>query len=245
MTRYKLTLEYHGRAFVGWQRQVNGLSVQQVIEEAISMLSGETAITHVAGRTDAGVHATGQVCHFDLEKDIDPATVRDALNFHAKPNPVSILEAEIVGKGFHARFSAVERIYLYKITNRRAPLTLQDGLSWWVPQELDTNEMGAAAEFLVGRHDFSTFRAAGCQADSAIKTLNQLTIDREGEIVLIYARAQSFLYHQVRNMVGTLKLAGEGKWTPDEVLEALMTRHRAKGGPTAPPQGLYLTQVVY
>ena len=245
MTRYKLTLEYHGRAFVGWQRQVNGLSVQQVIEEAISMLSGETAITHVAGRTDAGVHATGQVCHFDLEKEIAPATVRDALNFHAKPNPVSILEAEIVDKDFHARFSAVERIYLYKITNRRAPLTLQDGLSWWVPQELDTNEMGAAAEFLVGRHDFSTFRASSCAAKSPIKTLDKISIKKNKERIIIKFISKSFLQQQVRSMVGCLKYLGEAKWNLNDFIKSFKSKNRLKCAPPAPACGLYLKKISY
>ena len=245
MIRYKITLEYHGRAFVGWQRQVNGLSVQQVVEEAIEKFSGETVVTHVAGRTDAGVHATGQVCHFDLVKETDVDTVRDALNFHIKPHPVSVIVAESVGKDFHARLSATQKVYVYKITNRRAPLAVGQGLSWWVSQELDTDAMSAAAQILVGRHDFSTFRAAGCQANSPIRTLDHLTVERKENLVLICACARSFLYHQVRNLAGTLKLVGETKWNPNDVEKALIAKNRAEGGPTAPPEGLYLTKVVY
>ena len=245
MIRYKITLEYHGRAFVGWQRQVNGLSVQQVVEEAIEKFSGETVVTHVAGRTDAGVHATGQVCHFDLVKETDVDTVRDALNFHIKPHPVSVIVAESVGKDFHARLSATQKVYVYKITNRRAPLSVEQGLSWWVSQELDTDAMSVAAQILVGRHDFSTFRAAGCQANSPIRTLDHLTVERKENLVLICACARSFLYHQVRNLAGTLKLVGETKWNPNDVEKALIAKNRAEGGPTAPPEGLYLTKVVY
>lgn len=245
MTRYKIILEYHGRAFVGWQRQANGLAVQEVIENAIEKFSGEKVVTHVAGRTDAGVHAIGQVCHFDLEKETDGCTVRDAINFYVKPHPVSVLESEPVDNEFHARLSATKRIYLYKITNRRAPLAVEKGLSWHIPQELDLDVMNAAAETLIGKHDFTTFRAVGCQASSPVKTLDYLGVERDEGLVLISVRARSFLYHQVRNMVGTLKLVGLGKWTVDNVAEALAARDRAKGGPTAPPHGLYLTEVVY
>ena len=245
MTRYKIILEYHGRAFVGWQRQANGLAVQEVIENAIEKFSGEKVVTHVAGRTDAGVHAIGQVCHFDLEKETDGCTVRDAINFYVKPHPVSVLESEPVDNEFHARLSATKRIYLYKITNRRAPLAVEKGFSWHISQELDLDVMNAAAETLIGKHDFTTFRAVGCQASSPVKTLDYLGVERDEGLVLISARARSFLYHQVRNMVGTLKLVGLGKWTVDNVAEALAARDRAKGGPTAPPHGLYLTEVVY
>ena len=245
MARYKIVLEYHGLPFVGWQRQKNGVSVQQVIEEAIAKFTGEKAITHVAGRTDAGVHATGQVCHFDIAKDTDEETVRDAINFHVKPHPVSVLTAELVDNEFHARFSATERAYLYKITNRRAPLAVERGLSWQIPQKLNTDAMSSAAKALVGRHDFSTFRAAGCQAKSPIKTLDQLIVERDKEMVYISVRARSFLYHQVRNIVGTLKFVGVEKCSVNDVIKALAAKDRSKGGPTAPAYGLYLTNVVY
>ncbi len=245
MARYKLTLEYHGRPFVGWQRQTNGMSVQQALEEAIENFCGEAVTVHVAGRTDAGVHALGQVCHVDLEKDTDADTVRDAVNFHVRPYTISILEAEGVDEEFHARFSAQERAYRYLITNRRGPLAVDRGLSWHVIPELDTDAMHAAAQSLLGNHDFSTFRATGCQADSAQRTLDALDVLRDGETITINARARSFLYHQIRNMVGTLKLVGEGKWSVGDVADALAAKNREAGGPTAPPEGLYLTEVVY
>jgi len=245
LARYKLTLEYHGRPFVGWQRQTNGMSVQQALEEAIENFCGEAVTVHVAGRTDAGVHALGQVCHVDLEKDTDADTVRDAVNFHVRPYTISILEAEGVDEEFHARFSAQERAYRYLITNRRGPLAVDRGLSWHVIPELDTDAMHAAAQSLLGNHDFSTFRATGCQADSAQRTLDALDVLRDGETITINARARSFLYHQIRNMVGTLKLVGEGKWSVGDVADALAAKNREAGGPTAPPEGLYLTEVVY
>jgi len=245
LARYKLTLEYHGRPFVGWQRQTNGMSVQQALEEAIENFCGEAVTVHVAGRTDAGVHALGQVCHVDLEQDTDADTVRDAVNFHVRPYTISILEAEGVDEEFHARFSAQERAYRYLITNRRGPLAVDRGLSWHVIPELDTDAMHAAAQSLLGNHDFSTFRATGCQADSAQRTLDALDVLRDGETITINARARSFLYHQIRNMVGTLKLVGEGKWSVGDVADALAAKNREAGGPTAPPEGLYLTEVVY
>ena len=245
MARFKLTIEYHGRPFVGWQRQANGMSVQQALEEAIEDFSGETATLHAAGRTDTGVHATGQVCHMDLEKETDAGTVRDAINFHVRPYAVSVLRAERVNENFHARFSAMQRAYLYKITNRRGPLAIARGLSWHIIPDLDTDAMHAAAQLLIGKHDFSTFRAARCQADSPERTLDLLDVVRDGEVILVHARARSFLYHQVRNMVGTLKLVGEGKWVPDDVADALATEDRSAGGPTAPPEGLYLTEIKY
>jgi len=245
MARFKLTLEYDGGGFVGWQRQTNGLSVQQVVEEAFQKFCGEDITTHVAGRTDAGVHATGQVCHADVAKETDADTVRDALNFHVKPHAVSVLAVEEVSDEFHARFSATSRAYTYKIINRRPPPAIGAGLVWWVPQDLDADAMHAGAQHLVGNHDFSTFRAAGCQADSPVKTLDELTVERDGEYILIHAKARSFLYHQVRNMVGSLKLVGEGKWPADKMADALAACDRSAGGPTAPPQGLYLTRVTY
>lgn len=246
MVRYRITVEYDGGSFVGWQRQDTGLGVQQVVEEAIPKFSGETVRVHCAGRTDAGVHAYGQVAHFDLERDdVTPKTVRDALNHHMKPHPVSIIEAEIVEEDFHARFSATEREYLYRILNRRARPALERGHVWWVPQPLDANAMHAAAQVLVGRHDFTSFRATMCQAESPLKTLDELTVTRVGEEIHIKARARSFLHHQVRNMVGTLMEVGRGKWTADDVKAALDAKDRAAGGQTAPSDGLYFMRVGY
>ena len=245
MPRYKITLEYDGADFVGWQRQDNGLSVQQVLEEAIERFSGQTATTFAAGRTDSGVHALGQVVHFNLERDHSPDTVRDALNFHLKPAAAAVLEAETVGDDFHARLSARQRAYRYRIVNRAAPLTLDGGRAWWVPTALDAGAMAEAAHVLVGRHDFTTFRAAACQAKSPVKTLDTLEVERTGDEIRIEARARSFLHHQVRNFVGTLERVGAGKWTADDVRAALEARDRAAGGPTAPACGLYLVEVVY
>ncbi|HEX9703106.1 MAG TPA: tRNA pseudouridine(38-40) synthase TruA [Rhodospirillales bacterium] len=245
MARYRITVEYDGRDFVGWQRQANGMSVQQTLEEAIEKFSGETVTLYGAGRTDSGVHALGQVAHFDLAKDAGPDTIRDAVNFHARPAAVSVLAAERAADDFDARFSARQRAYLYRITNRRAPLAIGRGLSWWVPTALDADAMDGAARVLVGRHDFTTFRAQQCQAKSPEKTLDALTVTRAGEEIEVRARARSFLHHQVRNMVGTLRLVGEGKWTAADVAAALAARDRSAGGPTAPPDGLYLVEVVY
>lgn len=243
--RFKLTIEYDGRDFVGWQRQDNGLSIQQALEEAIGKFCGQTALVYGAGRTDAGVHARGQVAHVDLDGDWPADTVRDAINFHLRPHPVAVLGVETAASDFHARFSARQRAYLYRITNRKAPLALDRGHSWWVPRPLDAKAMRDAAQVLVGRHDFTTFRATLCQADSPIKTLDMLDVWQDGEGIRINARARSFLHHQVRNMVGSLKLVGEGKWTVDDLRAALAARDRRAGGPTAPAAGLCLTEVVY
>ena len=245
MTRWKIIVEYDGRPFVGWQRQANGPSVQQAIEEAVFAFAGERVTVQGAGRTDSGVHALGQVAHFDLEKPAEPDTVRDAVNFHMKPQPIAILEAEPVGADFHARFSATGRGYLYRILNRRAPPTLDVGRVWPVGVALDAAAMHAAAQALVGRHDFSSFRAAECQAETPVKTLDSLTVRRAGAEVHIEAQARSFLHNQVRIVVGTLKLVGEGKWPVGQVAAALAARDRAAAGPTAPPDGLYLTGVRY
>lgn len=245
MPRYKLTIEYDGRAFVGWQRQDNGLGVQQVVEEALTAFSGESATVHCAGRTDAGVHAFGQVAHLDLVRDWPPDRVRDALNAQVRPHAVSVLAAEIVPDDFHARFSATERRYEYRILNRRAPPALWRGAVWWLPTPLDCAAMNAAAEILLGRHDFTSFRATGCQAKSPVKTLDELAVRRQGETIAVTARARSFLHHQVRNMVGTLAWVGAGKWTADGVARALEARDRSAAGPTAPAEGLYLVGVGY
>jgi tRNA pseudouridine38-40 synthase len=245
MVRYHLKIEYDGRPYVGWQRQEKGMSVQQSIEEAVIQFSGEPASLFVAGRTDKGVHALYQSAHLDLTKDWGIDRVRDALNAKLRPHPISILSAEIVDEEFHARFSAKERAYMYRITNRRSPLTVDRGLSWWVPVPLDLEPMRDATEVLLGKHDFSTFRATACQANSPVKTLDQLDVTWEGQEIRIYTRARSFLYHQVRNIVGSLKMVGSGKWTKDDLKKALDAKDRRAGGPTVPADGLYLTNVVY
>lgn len=245
MTRFKVTLEYDGGAFVGWQRQDNGPSVQAALEEAIQRFSGEAVATFAAGRTDAGVHALGQVVHFDLARGSTPDTVRDAINFHLKPLPIAILGAEVATFDFHARFSAKARLYRYRIVNRRAPLAVDRGRAWLVSTPLDATAMHEAAQRLVGHHDFTSFRASLCQAASATKTLDVLDVVRAGDEIQVTARARSFLHHQVRNMVGTLKLVGEGKWTPDDVTNALHAASRAAAGPTAPADSLYLVEVWY
>ena len=245
MPRYKLILEYDGSDLVGWQRQANGPTVQQALEEAISRLCGCLCPVTAAGRTDAGVHATGQVAHFDCERTFPADTVRDAINFHLKPRPVAVIAAEAVGEDFHARFSATGRAYRYRIVNRRAPLALDAHRAWWVAARLDAEAMATGARHLLGSHDFTSFRAGECQAKSPVKTLDRLDVIRQGDEIVVIAEARSFLHHQVRNMVGTLKLVGEGKWQPDAVATALAARDRAAAGPTAPPQGLYLTGVRY
>ena len=245
MPRYKLTIEYDGRPFVGWQRQANGLSVQQVLEDGIRGFAGHAATVHGAGRTDAGVHATAMIAHVDLEKDWRDDVVRDAATAHIKPLPVAILAAERVGYDFAARFSAVRRHYLYRICNRRAPLTWGQGLVWHVPRRLDADAMHAAAQRLLGRHDFTTFRASECQAQSPIRTLERLDVTRVGEEIHVVAAARSFLHHQVRSMVGSLEYVGNGKWSADDLEAALHARDRTRCGMVCPPDGLYLTGVDY
>lgn len=245
MLRYKMTLEYDGESFVGWQRQDNGASVQEAVETAVFRFCGERTTVFAAGRTDAGVHAAGQVAHVDLDRERPPATVRDAINFHLKPAAVAVLRAEPVNRDFHARFSARARFYRYRIVNRRARPVLDRGRVWWVPRPLDAEAMAGAAGVLEGRHDFSTFRASICQARSPIKTLDRLRVERRDEEILIEARARSFLHHQVRNMVGALAWVGLGRWSSSDVATALEARDRARGGPTAPAHGLCLVEVTY
>jgi tRNA pseudouridine38-40 synthase len=249
VNRYKLTIEYDGRGLVGWQRQENGRSVQQVLEEAGAKLAEHEVQVVGAGRTDAGVHASAQVAHIDLEKDLAPDRVRDGLNFwmmaDTRETQVAVLLAEAVSADFHARFSAVGRRYLYRIVNRRAPLTVLRGQAWQVTKSLDAEAMHQAAQLLVGAHDFSTFRATECQAKSPNKTLDRLDVVRRGEEILIHAEARSFLHHQVRNMVGSLKWVGEGRWSAADLAAALAACDRRAGGPTAPPDGLSLTGVAY
>jgi tRNA pseudouridine38-40 synthase len=245
MPRYKLTIEYDGGPFVGWQRQENGLSVQQALEQAIAAFSGETVVVKGAGRTDAGVHALGQVAHIDLVRERTPDVVRDAINANVRPHPISVISAEAVDDDFDARFSAVKRHYLYRILQRRAPPALDRGRVWWVSQALDVPAMHEAAQSLVGKHDFTTFRSSQCQAKSPVKTLDRLDVAREGEEVIVRATARSFLHNQVRSMVGTIKRVGEGGWPVAAVGEALAARDRARSGPVAPAEGLYLVAVEY
>ncbi len=244
MARYRIDIEYHGGPFVGWQRQENGPSVQAAIEAALAKL-GETALVYGAGRTDAGVHALGQVAHTDLAKDWDPFRLSEALNHHLKPDPIAILSARRTADGFHARFSAVRRRYLYRIAPRRAPLALDKGLAWRVPPPLDLGAMRKGAAQLIGRHDFTTFRAAQCQAASPVKTLDAIRIDRNADLVEFELEARSYLHNQVRSVVGTLERVGAGAWTPEDVAAALAARDRAACGPVAPPGGLYLAEVGY
>lgn len=245
MPRYRIRIEYDGRGFVGWQHQENGPSVQAALEEAVFRFCKERPRVFGAGRTDAGVHALGQVAHFDLTRNAKPDTVRDALNFHLRPALVSVIEAAVVPETFHARLSAKERAYLYRIINRRSPLALDQGRAWHIVAPLDHEAMHHAAQRLVGRHDFTTFRASLCQAKSPVKTLDVLSVEREGDEIRLVARARSFLHHQVRNIAGTLSLVGEGRWSDADVAAALAARDRSKGGPTAPAEGLYLTEVLY
>ncbi len=245
MPRYRITVEYDGAPFAGWQRQENGPSVQQALEEAIAAMTGEAARVHGAGRTDAGVHARGQVAHFDISRRFPPHRIRDGLNHHLRPAPVAVLEAEETDETFHARFSAVRRHYLYRILNRRSPPALDRGRVWHVARGLDAGRMHAAARVLVGRHDFTTFRAAQCQAKSPVKTLDEIAVTRQDDEIRITVSARSFLHNQVRSIAGSLKLVGEGKWTAGDLRAALEARDRAACGPVAPPQGLYLTGVDY
>jgi tRNA pseudouridine38-40 synthase len=250
--RWKLTIEYDGTPFSGWQRQDNVLSVQQCLEEAVFKFCGETVNAHVAGRTDAGVHAVGQVAHIDIEKDADEKTVRDAINFHLRPHPVAVVEAEKVNSDFHARFGAIHRVYCYKIVMaRRADCVLHGNLAWHVGWELDVGAMNKAAKHLHGHHDFTSFRASECQAKTPMRTMKRLEVTENkneisfGRHIEIWAEAQSFLHHQIRNIAGTLKLVGEGKWQPDQVKEVLEAKDRTKAGPMAPPHGLYFVRVDY
>jgi tRNA pseudouridine38-40 synthase len=244
--RYALRLEYDGQGFVGWQRQANGVSVQHVVEMAAAHLNhGEPVACAAAGRTDAGVHAIAQVGMIALPGDHTPERVLHALNFHIGKQRVSVLDAALAPEGWHPRFAAIGRSYRYVILNRRARPAIESGRVWHLPHLLDVEAMAAASTYLLGRHDFTSFRASACQAKSPIRTLDHLTLRREGERVVMEIAARSFLHHQVRNIIGTLKLVGDGSWPPERVAEALAARHRAAAGPTAPPDGLTLTGVEY
>lgn len=245
MPRYRLTIEYAGTPFHGWQRQAGRPTVQGLLEEAVRRFSGEAVELVCAGRTDAGVHATAQVAHVDLRRDWDPFRVAEALNFHCKPHPVVILACSRAPEGFHARFSAIYRTYRYRIVNRRAPLGLEVNRAWLVRHPLDLAAMRRGARHLLGRHDFSSFRAANCQANSPMRTLDRLDIAQDGEAITLEVGARSFLYHQVRNMVGTLVPIGLGRLDPAAIPAILAARDRAAAGETAPPDGLYLTGVFY
>ena len=245
MPRYRLTIEYDGTGLVGWQRQANGLSVQEALETAITRLCGARIAVHGAGRTDAGVHALGQRAHLDLARTVPTEVLRSGINYHLRPAAISVLAADLVPDDFDARLSAIGRVYLYRILNRRAPPALEHGRVWHVPSPLDIDAMRAGARHLIGHHDFSTFRDSLCQASSPLRTLDGLELRRAGDEIQIEARARSFLHRQVRNIAGTLKLVGLGRWHPDDVARALAARDRRAGGPTAPPQGLYLVEVRY
>lgn len=246
MPRYKLTIEYDGRPFVGWQRQANGMSVQQALEDAATAINGGSFVRiNGAGRTDAGVHAEGQVAHIDLPREWRTDKIRDAMNARIRPHPVAVLSAEAVPDDFDARFSAVKRHYIYRISNRRAPPALDAGLVWHVARRLDADAMHEAAQLLLGKHDFSTFRAAECQANSPVRTMERLDVMRFGDEIEVHASARSFLHHQVRSMVGSLEHVGSGKWSRFELADALASRDRARCGQVAPADGLYLVRVDY
>jgi tRNA pseudouridine38-40 synthase len=245
LPRYRLLIEYDGTPFCGWQRQADRMSVQQALEEAIERFSGQMVVTQAAGRTDAGVHALGQVVHFDLERAWDPFRIGEALNYHLKPMPVAVLKADAVPDTFEARFSAIGRHYEYRILNRRGRPALDDHRVWHVPVPLDADAMHAAAKVAIGQHDFSTFRAAECQAKTPVKTLDRMAVSRHADTIVVTASARSFLHHQVRSMVGSLKLVGEGKWLPRDFQAALDAADRSRCGPMAPPDGLYLVRVDY
>ncbi|ASP85634.1 MULTISPECIES: tRNA pseudouridine(38-40) synthase TruA [Sinorhizobium] len=247
MPRYRLTVEYDGSDYVGWQRQENGPSVQGAIEKAVLSLTRETVSIRGAGRTDSGVHARGQVAHLDLTREWKSYTLQNALNAHLAlaGERVSILDVAEAPGDFDARFSAIRRHYLYRIISRRSPLALEARRAWWVPKPLDHDAMHEAAQRLVGHHDFTTFRSAHCQATSPLRTLDRLDVTRAGELIEIRATAQSFLHNQIRSFAGSLKLVGEGKWTPDDLQAALEARDRKACGPVAPPDGLYFMRVDY
>jgi tRNA pseudouridine38-40 synthase len=245
MPRYKLTIEYDGAPFFGWQVQETLPSVQGALEAAVKAMTGVDLRVHGAGRTDAGVHARGQVAHVDIDKQFPQGRFRDGLNAHLRPHPIAVLEAEIVADDFEARFSAIKRHYRYRITNHRANLALDIGRTWRVPRHLDTDAMHVAAQRLLGKHDFTTFRDTECQAKSPEKTLDQLDVLRDGDAVSILTSARSFLHSQVRSMVGSLVWVGEGRWTADDLSAALEARNRAACGIVAPPDGLYLVKVDY
>jgi tRNA pseudouridine38-40 synthase len=245
VTRWRLTIEYNGGPFMGWQRQEHGPSVQQALEEALFKMTGELAAVHAAGRTDAGVHALAMSAHVEIEKTLTAHRLREGLNALVRPQPISVLAVEPVADDWHARFSCVGRRYLYRILNRRAPPALERGKVWHIPVPLDVGAMQESARFLVGRHDFTTFRSVQCQSDSPVKTLDRLDVSRAGEEIHVQAAARSFLHHQVRSIVGCLALVGRGQWQPEDIRVALEARDRSALGLNAPPCGLYFVEAVY
>lgn len=245
MTRWRLTVEFDGGPFMGWQRQDHGPSVQQAIEDAVERMTGEEVRLHAAGRTDAGVHGLAMTAHVDIDRELDGYRLREGINALVRPHPVAILEAREVDDEWHARFSCIGRRYLYRILNRRAPPALDAGRVWHIPQDLDAAAMHEAAQRLVGHHDFTTFRSVNCQSQSPLKTLDRLDVERVGEEIHVHAAARSFLHHQVRSMVGTLSLVGRGQWTADDVSHALEATDRQELGLNAPPDGLYFVEALY
>ena len=245
MTRFALTLEFDGTPFQGLQRQKHGPTVQQAVEEAANAVTGEDVRLFSAGRTDTGVHALAMRSHIDIGKELAPFRLMEALNAHLRPNPIAVTHCEIAPEEWHARFSCIGRSYVYRIINRRAPLTIDHKRAWQVPQELDEKAMHRAAQTLVGKHDFTTFRSAHCQSDSPVKSLDSLDVERDGNEIRIHAAARSFLHHQVRSMVGCLKLVGQGVWREDQVAKALAARDRQELGLNAPPHGLYFVEATY
>ena len=245
MTRYKLTIEFDGRPFMGWQRQPHGPTVQAAIEQAVRDITGETVTLHAAGRTDAGVHGRAMAAHVDIAKPMTGFRLRDGLNARLRPHPVSVLEVDQVADDWHARFSCLGRAYEYRIVNRRPPLTFETGLAWRVPTALDAEAMHEAAQILVGLHDFTTFRSVHCQSASPVKTLDRLDVTRAGEQIQVQAAARSFLHHQVRSMVGCLMLVGRGSWSADDLRAALEAKDRRALGFNAPPDGLYFMHALY
>jgi len=245
VTRYRLTVEFDGRAYMGWQRQPHGPSIQQAIEEAAQAITGEAAVVHAAGRTDAGVHAEAMAAHVEIERPFDPFRLMEGINAKLRPQPIAILDCAVADPEWHARFSCIGRRYRYLIVNRRAPLALDQGRAWQVATPLDAGAMHAAAQRLVGRHDFTTFRSVHCQAESPVKTLDRLAVSRHGADIEIEAEARSFLHHQVRSMVGCLVLVGRGKWSAHDLAEALEARDRAALGHNAPPDGLTFVKAIY
>ena len=245
MTRFKMTISYHGKNYVGWQRQENGLSVQQVIEEAIAKIEGAPVVIHAAGRTDSGVHAAGQVISFDMARAIAPEKLLQAVNYHLKPNLIGVVDCAVAAADWHARFSATRRDYGYRVFNRASPPVLERGLVWHVPKKLDVTAMQAAMALLLGQHDFTSFRATECQAKSPIKTLTHADVSVMGEAIDFFFSARSFLHHQVRNMVGTVVEVGKGKRPADDIKKILAAKDRAVAGITAPAQGLCLLKVYY
>ena len=245
MTRFALTVEFDGRPFMGWQRQDHGPSVQQAIEDAAFAVTGEKVVVHAAGRTDAGVHGLGMRAHLDVAREMTAFRLMEALNARLRPHPVAVLDCVAVADDWHARFSCRARHYEYRIVSRRAPLTWEKGLAWRIPATLDVEAMHAAAQILVGLHDFTTFRSAHCQSESPVKTLDRLDVSRDGDRLLVHASARSFLHHQVRSMVGCLGLVGQGKWIASDLRDALDARDRTRLGYNAPPDGLYFVRADY